>query len=124
MQQASLASPLAPWQEAQFCLSSHPTSLSAFSRSSKADSETERPRSSGQLGIPRHNFANRRLSSSLDQGECVLREERLCCRRRSPGRLKWKDARPWIIALVVVAWLSFAAVLPLAISLNGPGKSN
>jgi hypothetical protein len=32
----------------------------------------EPPRSSGQLAIPRHNFANCRLASSLDQGECLF----------------------------------------------------
>jgi peptidoglycan/LPS O-acetylase OafA/YrhL len=37
-------------------------------------------------------------------------------------QLNWKDARSWIIALLV-AWLSYAAVT-LVISLNGPGKSN
>jgi fucose 4-O-acetylase-like acetyltransferase len=38
-------------------------------------------------------------------------------------QLKWNDARSWIIALVV-AWLSIPVVRALAISLNGPGKSN
>ena len=39
-------------------------------------------------------------------------------------QLEWKHARPWIIDTLPVAWLSFAALLPLAIFLNGPGKSN
>jgi fucose 4-O-acetylase-like acetyltransferase len=39
-------------------------------------------------------------------------------------QLEWGHARPWIIDTLPVAWLSFAAVLPLVISLNGPGKSN
>jgi peptidoglycan/LPS O-acetylase OafA/YrhL len=38
-------------------------------------------------------------------------------------QLEWKHARPWIIILTVV-WLSCFAVRALAISLNGPGKSN
>jgi hypothetical protein len=32
----------------------------------------EPPRSSGQLAIPLHNFANRRLASSFDQGDCFF----------------------------------------------------
>jgi fucose 4-O-acetylase-like acetyltransferase len=39
-------------------------------------------------------------------------------------QLKWEHARPWIIDTLPVAWLSFAALLPLAISLNAPGKSS
>jgi fucose 4-O-acetylase-like acetyltransferase len=38
-------------------------------------------------------------------------------------QLEWKHARPWITALVI-AWLSFLPVRALAISLNGPAKSN
>ena len=38
-------------------------------------------------------------------------------------QLKWEHARPWIITLAV-AWLSMPAVRSLAISLNGPGKSD
>ena len=38
-------------------------------------------------------------------------------------QLKWNDARSWVIALVV-ACLSMPAIRALAISLNGPGKSN
>jgi fucose 4-O-acetylase-like acetyltransferase len=38
-------------------------------------------------------------------------------------QLKWNDARSWIIALVV-AWLSMPVVRALAISLNGPAKSD
>ena len=38
-------------------------------------------------------------------------------------QLKWKHARPWIIALPVV-WLSLPALGALANALKGPGKSN
>ena len=39
-------------------------------------------------------------------------------------QLEWEHARPWIIDTLPVAWLSFAVLLPLVISLNAPGKSN
>jgi hypothetical protein len=45
------------------------------------------------------------------------------CRHDWLRQLKWKDARSWIISLLV-AWLSMPALRALAISLDGPGKSN